>query len=90
MQRLHKVSELGGKRSNESADGWTAVIPAAGRGSRLNFAGPKILYPILGKPILTWLTDLLGPLCRDLVFVCSPSGATDVQPLLKPLGNARR
>src|ERR1039458_7926984 len=33
---------------------WTAVIPAAGRGSRLGFEQPKILFPIAGATILEW------------------------------------
>ena len=57
---------------------WTAVIPAAGRGSRLGFDRPKILYPVSGRPILDWLLDLLTPYCSRLVFVLSPQGASDV------------
>lgn len=62
---------------------WTAVIPAAGRGSRLGYDKPKILFPIAGRPILDWLIDLLEPYCRKVVFVLSPSGATQVSPLLE-------
>jgi bifunctional UDP-N-acetylglucosamine pyrophosphorylase/glucosamine-1-phosphate N-acetyltransferase len=57
---------------------WTAVIPAAGRGSRLGFHRPKILYPVAGRPILDWLLDFLQPNCSELVFVLSPDGAADV------------
>ena len=57
---------------------WTAVIPAAGRGSRLGFHRPKILYPVAGRPILDWLLDCLEPNCSRLVFVLSPEGADDV------------
>jgi len=57
---------------------WTAVIPAAGRGSRLGFHRPKILYPVAGRPILDWLLDFLSPNCSELVFVLSPDGAADV------------
>jgi bifunctional UDP-N-acetylglucosamine pyrophosphorylase/glucosamine-1-phosphate N-acetyltransferase len=57
---------------------WTAVIPAAGRGSRLGFHRPKILYPVAGRPILDWLLDFLRPNCAELVFVLSPDGAADV------------
>ena len=31
---------------------WTCVIPAAGKGTRLGYEFPKILYPILGKTVL--------------------------------------
>jgi bifunctional UDP-N-acetylglucosamine pyrophosphorylase/glucosamine-1-phosphate N-acetyltransferase len=57
---------------------WTAVIPAAGRGSRLGFHRPKILYPVAGRPILDWLLDFLRPNCSQLVFVLSPDGTADV------------
>jgi len=57
---------------------WTAVIPAAGRGSRLGFHRPKILYPVAGRLILDWLLDFLRPNCSELIFVLSPDGAGDV------------
>jgi bifunctional N-acetylglucosamine-1-phosphate-uridyltransferase/glucosamine-1-phosphate-acetyltransferase GlmU-like protein len=75
--------------TRESADGfldsrvdpalWTALIPAAGRGSRLGFDHPKILFPIAGATILEWLLDLLKPLSERFVFVLSPSGALPVE-----------
>jgi bifunctional N-acetylglucosamine-1-phosphate-uridyltransferase/glucosamine-1-phosphate-acetyltransferase GlmU-like protein len=58
---------------------WTALIPAAGRGSRLGFDQPKILFPVAGATILEWLVDLLQPLCERFVFVLSPSGAAPVE-----------
>ena len=57
---------------------WTALVPAAGRGSRLGFDQPKVLFPIAGKTILEWLVDLLGPLCDQFVFVVSPQGEQPV------------
>jgi len=57
---------------------WTALVPAAGRGSRLNFDQPKVLFPIAGKTILEWLVDLLSPLCSRFVFVVSPQGEQPV------------
>ena len=57
---------------------WTAIIPAAGRGSRLGFHRPKILYPVAGRPILDWLLDFLLPNCSELVFVLSSDGVGDV------------
>jgi bifunctional N-acetylglucosamine-1-phosphate-uridyltransferase/glucosamine-1-phosphate-acetyltransferase GlmU-like protein len=65
--------------SSVDATLWTALIPAAGRGSRLGFELPKILFPIAGATILEWLVDLLKPLCARFVFVLSPSGAPQVQ-----------
>ncbi|HSX41741.1 MAG TPA: NTP transferase domain-containing protein [Candidatus Saccharimonadales bacterium] len=75
-----EVEKLTGKLQKSD---WTAVIPAAGRGSRLGHDQPKVLYPILGRPILDWLIDLLTPFCRELVFVLSPDGAAIIKPLLE-------
>jgi bifunctional UDP-N-acetylglucosamine pyrophosphorylase/glucosamine-1-phosphate N-acetyltransferase len=58
---------------------WTALIPAAGRGTRLGFDQPKILFPIAGKTILEWLVDVLRPLCSQFVLVLSPSGREPVE-----------
>lgn len=58
---------------------WTALIPAAGRGSRLGFDHPKILFPVAGATILEWLVDLLQPLCERFVLVLSPSGTASVE-----------
>jgi len=54
---------------------WTAIVPAAGRGSRLGFDKPKILYPIAGRTILEWLADLLLPVSSRIVLVLSPEGS---------------
>jgi bifunctional UDP-N-acetylglucosamine pyrophosphorylase/glucosamine-1-phosphate N-acetyltransferase len=53
---------------------WTAVIPAAGKGSRLGFDRPKILFPVAGRMIVEWLLDFLLPNCATIVFVLSPDG----------------
>jgi bifunctional UDP-N-acetylglucosamine pyrophosphorylase/glucosamine-1-phosphate N-acetyltransferase len=68
---------------------WTALIPAAGRGSRLGFEHPKILFPIAGATILEWLVALLKPLCGRFVFVLSPSGATPVEQVASGLLRGR-
>jgi bifunctional UDP-N-acetylglucosamine pyrophosphorylase / glucosamine-1-phosphate N-acetyltransferase len=57
---------------------WTAIVPAAGRGSRLGYDRPKILYPIAGRPVLDWLLSFLEPNCHKMVFVLSPDGRTMV------------
>lgn len=62
---------------------WTTVIPAAGRGSRLGYTKPKILYPIAGRTILDRLIDLLDPLCAQFVFILSETGSPEVAPVLE-------
>lgn len=58
---------------------WTAIVPAAGKGSRLGFDKPKILYPVAGRMIVEWLIDFLLPNCRTIVFVLSPDGRQTVE-----------
>lgn len=68
---------------------WTAIIPAAGKGSRLAFGRPKVLFPVAGRPILEWLLDLLLPFCATVVFVLSPDGRSDVEPEIERLAPGR-
>src|SRR5581483_2854673 len=58
---------------------WSAIVPAAGRGSRLGFHRPKILFPVAGRLILDWLLDFLGPNCSQVIAVLSPDGNADVR-----------
>lgn len=51
-----------------------AVIAAAGRGTRLGYHLPKVLYPIEGRPLVAWLTDRLAGLAGRLTLVLSPDG----------------
>ncbi len=57
---------------------WTAIIPAAGRGTRLAFDGPKILYPVAGRPILHHLLETLAPHCAQAVLVVAPQARAAV------------
>jgi bifunctional UDP-N-acetylglucosamine pyrophosphorylase/glucosamine-1-phosphate N-acetyltransferase len=67
------------------ASKWTAIVPAAGRGSRLGSDRPKILYPVAGRPLIEWLLDFLEPNCSRIVFVLSPGGRAEVRPELERL-----
>ena len=53
--------------SSEPVDAslFTAIVPAAGSGTRLGHHQPKVLFPLLGRPILDWLLDLLEPVCAS-------------------------
>jgi len=64
---------------------WTAIIPAAGRGTRLGFDQPKILYPVAGRTILEWLARLLEPVCARVIVVASPEGAPSISRHLNQL-----
>ena len=64
---------------------WTAVVPAAGRGTRLGFEGPKVLYPVEGKPILHWLVEALQESVAKTVFVLAPGFQQSVETELQLL-----
>ena len=64
-------------------EAWTALIPAAGRGSRLGYNGPKVLFSILGRPLISWVTDLVADTCAQLVFVLAPDERALVEPVLE-------
>ena len=80
---ISKIENLSLDKNNINQDLWTVIIPAAGIGSRLGFNRPKILYPILGRPILDWLIDSISPVASNFVFILSPNGSIEVEPLLK-------
>lgn len=59
-----------------------AVIPAAGRGTRLGADGPKILTPLTDKDtIWSILHARLAPLVDHIHLVLSPEGAAAFPPL---------
>jgi bifunctional N-acetylglucosamine-1-phosphate-uridyltransferase/glucosamine-1-phosphate-acetyltransferase GlmU-like protein len=59
------------------------VICAAGRGTRLEFDGPKTLFPINGKPILEWIVGELPPELTKLALVCSPVHAPALEEFIQ-------
>ncbi len=68
---------------------WTAVVPAAGKGTRLGYELPKILFPVAGRPILAWLLDLLLPVCETVVLVLSPDGCVPVEAEMERIAPGR-
>ena len=62
------------------------IIPAAGRGTRLNYDRPKVFVPILeNKMIIDFLYALVSPHCDGINLVLSPDGKkyTDLIPVDK-------
>ena len=55
-----------------------ALIPAAGTGSRAGLPYPKTLHPVLGRPILVRLLELLRPFDPRPTVVTSPSGKAPI------------
>jgi bifunctional UDP-N-acetylglucosamine pyrophosphorylase/glucosamine-1-phosphate N-acetyltransferase len=78
---IFDIDDLSEQQTDASL--WTAVIPAAGSGSRLGYKQPKILYPLLNRPILDWLLDAVETVAYQYVFILSPSGRSQVEPHLQ-------
>jgi bifunctional UDP-N-acetylglucosamine pyrophosphorylase / glucosamine-1-phosphate N-acetyltransferase len=49
------------------------VIPAAGLGSRLGAAIPKLLVPVAGVPMIDWLERLYRGFVSEVVLIVHPS-----------------
>lgn len=65
---------------------WTAIIPAAGRGSRLGFDRPKILTQIKHKSILQMQYFALSELCSHFIVVASPAGFEHIKDEISRIG----
>ena len=55
------------------------VVPAAGHGTRLRSALPKVLVPVLGRPMLDWLLALYARHVERVMVVTSPAARAAVQ-----------
>ena len=77
MKRIYLREEI--PDTSCKHENWTAIIPAAGRGSRLGYSRPKVLYPILGRPILEWLMESLIASVTKVVWVVSPEGRSEIE-----------
>lgn len=58
------------------------IIPAAGRGTRLSFDGPKLLYPLAEKTLLAHLIERYEPHIDLFVVVINPNAEVDVSQAL--------
>ncbi len=61
------------------------IIPAAGRGTRLSFDGPKLLYPLAGKTLLAYLIERYQAYIDLFVIVINPDAEKAVQHELEVL-----
>jgi bifunctional UDP-N-acetylglucosamine pyrophosphorylase / glucosamine-1-phosphate N-acetyltransferase len=54
----------------------TAVILAAGHGTRMRSRTPKVLHPICGRPMLDWVLDAVGGAgAKDVKVIANPHHA---------------
>ncbi len=61
-----------------SADGWTAVILAAGRGTRMRSRTPKVLHAVAGRPMLHLVCDALAAAGFDRRVVVTAAAGDEV------------
>lgn len=72
----------------ERLTGVTAIILAAGAGSRMHAAQPKVLHPLLGRPMALWVVEAVRSVLRDpALLLLSP--ATAALHALAPTGTLR-
>lgn len=57
----------------------TVVILAAGQGTRMKSRAPKVLAPLLGRPLLAWVVDQALALEPQRVLVVVGHGAEEVE-----------
>lgn len=62
---------------------FSAVILAAGKGTRMRSDTHKILHALAGRPLLGWVLDSLAPLSPDHTVVVTGSGRDQVENYLK-------
>ena len=65
---------------------WTAIIPAAGASTRMGGTA-KVAMPVLGRPSIQRILDLVVPLCRKAIVVSSPSNFTEISSLVSEYGS---
>lgn len=51
------MSESKAKKNSVQARRWSAVVLAAGKGTRMNSPLPKVLHPVAGRPMLSFVLD---------------------------------
>jgi bifunctional UDP-N-acetylglucosamine pyrophosphorylase / glucosamine-1-phosphate N-acetyltransferase len=62
------------------------VVLAAGQGTRMRSKLPKMLHPVLGRPMVAWSVRLAQGLGARDVVVVTGHGAIQVEQALAPLG----
>lgn len=67
----------------------TAIICAAGKGTRTGLPQNKILYELGGMPVLCYALSAFAPFAGELLVVCREEEEEAISPLLSPYENAR-
>lgn len=67
----------------------SALILAAGKGTRMKSAVPKVLHPVMGRPMLQWVIDVVRKAGATDVTVVLSSETKVFDDLLNPLPDVR-
>ncbi len=59
------------------------IIPAAGRGSRLGWDGPKAMCPVAGRPMIEHLFERYSSVVDRFVLVVAPGARSLIDPYLE-------
>ena len=59
-----------------------AIVLAAGRGTRMKSDLPKVLFPVAGRPLLSWVLDAVAGTGPEEIVVVVGHGAAQVQAVL--------
>ncbi|HMY19898.1 MAG TPA: NTP transferase domain-containing protein, partial [Polyangium sp.] len=77
--------------TNHAPNGLTAVILAAGQGTRMKSALPKVLHEMCGRPMIDYVVDAAFDAgCRDVVVVVGYGRDELAAHLAKTYGNRVR
>lgn len=75
------IAPIAGPITNAVASlrGWTGIVLAAGPGTRMRSAVPKVLHPVAGVPMVRLVCNLLREAgCDQIVVVASPGSYADI------------
>ncbi|NDY42078.1 bifunctional N-acetylglucosamine-1-phosphate uridyltransferase/glucosamine-1-phosphate acetyltransferase [Dissulfurirhabdus thermomarina] len=73
---------MGACEARGTGPGWAAVVLAAGQGTRMRSNLPKVLHPLLGRPLVLHVLTALQDLAVDRVVVVVGHGADAVREVL--------
>lgn len=59
-----------------------AIVLAAGKGTRMKSEGSKVVFPVAGRPIISWVIDAVTEAGADAVTVVVGHGSEDVEAVL--------
>ena len=59
-----------------------AIVLAAGRGTRMKSERPKVLFPVAGRPLVSWALDAVAGAGADEIVVVVGHGADQVRAVL--------